>query len=166
MSEAFLGEVRMFAFDYAPTGWAACDGQLLGVAQNQALFSLLGVTFGGNGQTTFGLPDLRGRVAVHAAAPYQTGQQGGETAHVLVGPEMPFPHTHAAQATSGPAASNVPQGAVLANVGLNAYAPQNPPQPIAPDSIGSIGGQPHENMAPYQTVQFCIALVGLYPPRN
>lgn len=167
MVEPFLGEVRVFAFDYAPKGWAACDGAVQAISQNQALFALLGTSFGGDGRTTFGLPDLRGRVGVHTdGGGFFIGNKGGEAAHTLVAAEMPAPHTHVAQGTSAQATANVATGLVLANVPTaNAYAKPNPPQPIGAGTVSSIGGAAHENMSPYLAVNFCIALTGIFPPR-
>lgn len=166
MAEPFIGEVRTFAFDFAPKGWAACDGALLQIAQSQALFSLLGTAFGGDGRLTFGLPDLRGRVAVHTDPPYTIGVKGGEAAHTLTGAEMPAPHNHTAQGTSATATGNAPAGMVLANVPTaNAYAKPNPAQAIATGTISTTGGAAHDNMSPYLAVNFCIALLGIFPPR-
>jgi microcystin-dependent protein len=166
MSEPFLGELKLISFNYAPKGWAACDGQFMAINQNQALFALLGTQFGGNGQTTFALPDLRGRIAVHAAGKYTMGQAAGEVQHTLTGQEMPAPgHNHVSNGTSNTGTSYLPQGQVFANVGLNAYGQSNPPQPVA-SGINSVGGQPHPNMSPYQVLFFCIALQGIFPSQN
>lgn len=168
MVDPYIGEVRMLAFDFAPKGWAYCDGALMSIAQAQPLFSLLGVSFGGDGRTTFGLPDLRGRVAVHTdGGAFYMGNKGGEAAHTLVNNEMPGPgHSHTGQGTSASATSNLAANMVFGNVPTaNAYAKANPPQGIASGTITSTGGAAHENMSPFLAVSFCIALVGIFPPR-
>lgn len=154
MSEPFLAEIRAFAFGFAPRGWAPCEGQLLPINQHQALFSLLGTTYGGNGQTTFALPDLRGRTAVGVGSNVAPGAQGGEEAHTLTRDETAHSHVAAAPATT----SN-PQGAMPAIGG--AYADSRD------DGIGAGGaGQPHENRAPYLATTWAIALEGIFPGRN
>jgi microcystin-dependent protein len=180
MSEAFLGEVRMFGGNFAPKGWALCNGQIISIQQNSALFSLLGTTFGGNGVSTFALPDLRGRLPLHAGqglglSAYVIGQNGGSENVTLNSNQMPA-HTHTAQATvnaSARADASSPSGAVPADTGgTSIYA-------AAPDGattmnagmittvIGAAGGnQPHPNLQPFLVVNFIIALQGIYPARN
>jgi microcystin-dependent protein len=171
MSEPFMGEIRIVSFNFAPQGWAMCNGQFLPINQNQALFSLLGTTFGGNGQTTFALPDLRGRIPMHTGNSHSQGEKAGQEAHALTISEMPA-HNHflSASLTNGdsvnPAFSGVgrvlarspgnPYGTNLANLGtLNA------------GTISAVGGsQPHTNMMPYLALTFCIALQGLFPSQN
>jgi microcystin-dependent protein len=165
MAEPFIGEVKIVGFNFAPRGWAFCNGQLLPIAQNQALFSLLGTMYGGNGQTTFALPDLRGRVPIHMGNGFTQGQSGGEENHALTINELPI-HTHLPQGDSGSANAGTPVGntwaaqdaapyASTANVAMNAT------------TIGTAGGsQPHSNLSPYLTLNFCIALVGIFPSRN
>jgi microcystin-dependent protein len=154
MSEPFLAEIRAFAFGFVPRGWAPCEGQLLPIAQNSALFSLLGTTYGGDGVTSFGLPDLQGRTAVGVGPTVSQGARGGEEAHTLTGAEAAHSHLAAATATT----SN-PQGAIPAIGG--AYANSRD------DGIGAGGGgQPHENRAPYLAITWAIALEGIYPGRN
>jgi microcystin-dependent protein len=166
MSEPFIGELRIMSFNYAPKGWAACDGALLQINQNQALFSLFGTAYGGDGRTTFGLPNLQNRIAVHNdQQQFSAGQVGGEAAHTLTGQEMPAPHTHTAQGTSDAATSTSASGNVLANATANMYA-KNPSQPLAPGSLSPTGGAPHDNMSPYLAVNVCVALVGIFPSRN
>jgi|SRR5215510_11903932 len=167
MSEAFLGEIRMVGFNFPPTGWAFCNGQIMSISQNQALFSLLGTTYGGNGIQTFGLPNLQGRAPVHAANEVQLGQAGGEENHTLNSNEVAA-HTHTAfGTTSGPAAGN-PSG----NLWATLTATQNPygqtaNARMAPAAIGSTGGgQPHENRSPYLVLNFVICLVGIFPSRS
>ncbi len=155
MSEPFLAEIRVFPFGYAPRGWARCEGQLLPINQNQALFSLLGTTYGGNGTTTFALPDLRGRTAVGPGAQVGLGEVGGEEAHTLT----PAEAAHG-WGVSAPATTARPTGALPANGG--AYA-----SPADGPSVGPVGGgQPHENRAPFLAINFCIALQGIFPSRN
>ncbi len=164
MADPFLSEIRLMSFAYAPPGWALCNGQLLPINQNQALFSLLGTTYGGNGQTNFALPDLRSRVPIHVGSGHVLGQTGGEQAHTLIPAELPT-HTHVlgAVTTDGTLAS--PSGAMLARA-----APANPyrdPSSLAvlhPASLATTGGsQAHLNMQPFLTISFCIALVGIFP---
>ncbi len=177
----FIGEIVMYSFIFAPKGWALCNGQQLPINQNQAMFSILGTTYGGNGQTTFALPDLRGRVAMHMGAGFTLGQAGGQEFHTVTQSEMPA-HLHVLNAnTTAPgatAAASVPgntkvlapatgslQGGQTANVSL--YGPPNSLVGMAPASVSNIGGsQPHENRQPFQVVSFCIALVGIFPSRN
>ena len=171
MSEPFLGEIRLVPYNFAPRGWARCDGQLLSIAQNTALFSLLGTTYGGNGQTTFALPDLRGRAALHngqgpGLSNYAEGQVGGEEYHTLTQPEMPA-HNHTVQAAMT-GNSNTPLNSVLANVRKNKYAadPDNN-TPMDPNMISPTGGsQAHNNLQPYLVLEYIIALEGIFPSRN
>lgn len=165
MSEPFLGEVRMFSFDYAPRGWAQCDGQTLSITQNQALFALLGTTFGGNGTTTFCLPDLRGRTPVHVGSGISRGQAGGETFHTLTESEMP-PHTHIPQATNAAADQRTPTGNIWGNDSVQPYIHGVPSGAMLPAVQPTGNGQPHENRQPYSVVNFCIALSGIFPTRN
>ena len=167
MSEPFLGEIKIISWNYAPKGWAFCNGQFLPINQNQALFALLGTTYGGNGQTTFALPDFRGRAPIHVGAGFIQGQKGGETAHTLTVSEMPQ-HTHVAQAYSQNGDSVVPTGNTLGTVN-NLYAPFGGGGVVSlpPGTIGNVGGsQPHLNMQPYLALNFIIALIGIFPSRN
>jgi microcystin-dependent protein len=168
MADQFVGEVKLFAIGYAPRGWAFCDGQLMSISQNPQLFSLLQVYYGGDGRTTFALPDLRGKVAVHTSggAPFNLGNFGGETTHTLAGSEMPVSHNHTIQGSQDVGVSNTATGMVLANASLNVYAPPSPAQQIVSSTIADLAaGQPHENMSPFQSLSFCIALQGIYPSR-
>lgn len=169
MSEPYLAEIRMTGFSFAPRGWALCNGQLLPINQNQALFSILGTTYGGNGQTTFALPDLRGRVPIHMDASFNLGQQGGEASHTLIGSEMPV-HTHSLGISTAVSHQADPAGRLLGNVeagALNYYAPQDGTATLAPNTVGNSGGsQPHENMQPYLAINFIIALQGIFPSQN
>lgn len=164
MADPYLGEIQTFAFDFAPRNWAACEGQLLPIAQNQALFALLGTTFGGDGITTFALPDLRGRIPMHVGPGYSLGQVGGEIAHALTVAEMPA-HGHV-PAAAGAATAAVPTGAVWANSGKPAYGSGTTTAMNAASVSTSGGSQPHLNMAPSLTITFAIALTGIFPSVN
>lgn len=165
MSEPFIGEVKLFGFNYAPKGWALCNGQLLPINQNQALFSLLGTTYGGNGVNTFALPDLRGRTPVHVGNGVMLGESAGEEAHTLTSTEMPM-HTHTLSASSADDNKTTATGNVWGKSTNNPYAPDSNTT-LAATAIGAAGqSQPHENRQPYLTLNFCIALVGIYPSRN
>ena len=164
----YVGEIQVMAFTFPPQGWALCNGQLLQIAQNQALFSLLGTMYGGNGQTTFGLPDLRGCVPISFSASITLGQKGGEPAHTLTMSEMAG-HPHLLQATPTPASTNVPGPTlVLAqSTASQLYSAGANATPMAANATGMTGGsQPHENMQPYTTLIICIALQGTFPSRN
>ena len=165
MADPFLGEVKMVAFNFAPKGWATCNGQLLPINQNQALFSLFGTMYGGNGQTTFALPDLRGRVPIHMGSGFTQGQSGGEQAHTVTAAELPT-HTHVAQGTTSNSDSDVPTGKLL-GAANNVYTPAANLTPLQPATITNVGGsQPHANMQPYLTLTFCVALQGIFPAQN
>ncbi|HEV7886788.1 MAG TPA: tail fiber protein [Acidimicrobiales bacterium] len=167
MGEPFMGEIRLMAFNFPPKGWAFCNGQFLPIDQNQALFSLLGTTFGGNGQTTFALPDLRGRWPFHLGQGLTLGQAGGEASHTLSLAEMPT-HNHfvVGDKTSGNAIPNATSR--LANSkGQQLWGPPNNIVPMAPPSLATTGGsQAHENRPPYLAISFCIALQGIFPSKN
>lgn len=166
MSEPFIGEIRMFSINFAPKNWAQCNGQVLPINQNQTLFSLLGTTYGGNGVTTFALPDLRGRVPVHFTNTQLLGSVGGEQSHTLTEAEMPV-HIHGLTGTASAAETKIATDAYLAAVD-NAYtAAAGNLTAMASSEVGQAGGsQPHDNMQPYLTLIFCIALQGIYPNRN
>ena len=172
MSEPFLGEIKIFSFVFAPKGWAQCNGQFLPINQNQGLFSLLGTTYGGNGQTTFALPDLRGKAPNHFGNSFTLGEQGGEMAHTLTMSEMPtHTHTLSAQMAVGGGAINATQGAPTgnfwANDGKAHYSTSPPNAAMAAGAVANVGGsQPHLNMQPYLVLNFCIALQGIFPSRN
>jgi microcystin-dependent protein len=167
MAEPFLGEIRIMSFNFAPQGWAMCNGQQLPINQNQALFSLLGTTYGGNGQTTFALPDLRGRTPIHTGGEIGAirGQAGGETAHTIKMSEMPA-HIHFLNSASDNSDTPIPASNLLgAASGL--YGPPNSLTTILPTTVTNFGGsQPHMNMQPFLALTFCIALVGIFPSQN
>ena len=172
MSTPFMSEIQIYAFNFAPKGWAQCNGQLLPINQNQALFSLLGTTYGGNGQTTFALPDLRGRVAIsQKGSIFPLGQQGGEASHAVTVGEMPF-HSHAMRATSNAADASRPGGNLLAVAEAAAYESLATPVSLSSGGggaqvVGNTGGsQPHENRQPFLALNFCIALQGIFPSQN
>lgn len=170
MAEPFLAEIRMVSFNFAPKGWAFCNGQLLPINQNQALFSLLGTTYGGDGRTTFALPDLRGRSPIHRGAGFNEGEIGGEAAHTLSISEMAT-HVHALNGiTTNTGNVNTPANAFLANSApAEMYSSGGNAQFVAlsPSTITNTGGsQPHQNMQPYLVIGFCIALQGIFPSPN
>jgi microcystin-dependent protein len=165
MGEPFLAEIRVVAFNFAPRGWAFCNGQTLPINQNQALFSLLGTTYGGNGVTTFALPNFQGRVPVHFGNGISLGQAAGEENHTLTIAEMPS-HTHIASASSNPADAASPTNNVSAKSVQPAYA-ATPNAPLHPSSVAAAGsGHPHLNMSPFLVLNFVIALQGIFPSRN
>ena len=172
VSEPFVGEIRMFGFNFPPQGWAFCDGQLLSISQNAALFSLLGTIYGGDGVSNFALPDLRSRVPVslgqgEGLSSYAEGQAGG-TETVTLGPAQMPAHTHAVSASSSPAASERPAGRVLARSPDHSYIPEPDTDTVMnAKMIGEAGNsQPHENIQPYLVLNFCIALQGVFPARE
>lgn len=165
MAEPFLSEIRLFSFNFPPKGWAFCNGQLLPINQNQALFSLLGTTYGGNGQTNFALPDLRGRCAMHEGSGFTLGQQGGTESVTLTQQQMPT-HLHFMQAAAKDGDVNIAAGNLLANFN-NGYRGASNLVPLLAGTISNVGGsQPHSNMAPYIVINFCIALQGIFPSPN
>ena len=173
MSEPFLAEIRIVGFNFAPRGWAFCDGQILPINQNQSLYSLFGTTYGGDGRTSFALPDLRGRVPIHVGqsnggANHSLGQKSGEETHTLAANEIsPTTHSHDLQAAAVPADAADPDGNVLAGTEAELYAQPGALVEMSPNAVGSFGGgQAHENMQPYLALNFAIALRGLFPSRN
>ncbi len=170
MANPYVGEIRLMSFVFAPRGWAQCNGQLLPINQNQALFSILGTTYGGNGTTNFALPDLRGRVPLHFGSGISQGQRAGSESVTLTASQMPQ-HVHALQSSTDFANASVPGGALPAakpRGGIDVYVPAGSPAvPLNPAAVANTGSnQPHENRQPFQTVNFCIALTGIFPPRN
>ncbi len=165
MAEPFLSEIRIMSFVFAPKGWALCDGQLLPINQNQALFSLLGTTFGGDGRVNFALPDLRSRVPIHVGSGHTLGERGGEQAHTLSISELPT-HVHTAQATTSDGGVPVATNALLAKAN-NVYNSASALTALNSTTVGNIGGsQAHLNMMPFLTLSFCIALQGIFPSPN
>jgi len=165
MAEPFLSEIRIMSFVFAPKGWALCNGQLLPINQNQALFSLLGTTFGGDGRVNFALPDNRARTPIHVGGGHTLGERGGEPAHTLSISEIPT-HTHVLQGSAANATGPAPTNAVLAGAS-NVYAPSTNLATLHPGSVTNIGGsQAHLNLQPFLTLSFCIALQGIFPSQN
>jgi microcystin-dependent protein len=164
MAEPFLSEIRIMSFVFAPKGWALCNGQLLPINQNQALFSLLGTTFGGDGEVNFALPDLRARTPIHVGSGHTLGERGGAQAHTLSISEMPT-HTHIANASSAVGNAFIPTNNLLAKVeGVDAYSTPTSLVAMSASSVTNAGGsQAHLNMQPFLTLSFCIALQGIFP---
>ncbi len=172
MSEPFVGEIRMFAGNFAPRGWAFCDGQLLAVSQNDALFSLLGTIYGGDGRTTFGLPDVRGRIPIHAGigpglSARRLGTKGGAENVTLTTNQLPS-HSHTLTASSAAADSTTASGKVLAKVtGASLYRATGGQQSMNASAITDTGGsRSHSNLMPFLCVHYIIALFGIYPSRS
>jgi microcystin-dependent protein len=168
MAEPFLGEIRMYGFNFPPSGWATCDGQLMGIAQNQALYSLLGTIYGGNGSTNFALPDLRGRTMLHRSASRTQGQMSGLENTQLGTANLPA-HSHALQATTAGATVNTAQGNALgtSETGFPNYSDLSTAATMNTASLATAGsGTAHSNMQPSLVINFCIALTGIYPTRN
>ena len=165
MGTPYLSEIRIMSFNFPPKGWALCNGQLMPINQNQALFSLLGTTYGGNGQQTFALPDLRSRVPLHMGSGFTLGQVGGQESHTLVSAEM-AQHAHNVIGSSNTADQSNPSGKFWAVPGANTYATSASGGMAATLLTPTGGSQPHENMSPFLTLSFCIALQGIFPSRN
>jgi microcystin-dependent protein len=172
MSDPFVAEIRLFPFNFAPKGWAFCNGQLLPIAQNTALFSLLGTNYGGDGRTTFGLPNLQGASPVASGqgpglSQRYLGELGGSASVTLISTEMPY-HTHLVQASTQEAGARSPSGELFAaEVGVASYATPGAGALLAGQAVGVAGGsQPHNNRPPYLALNFCIALQGVFPPRS
>lgn len=176
MSQPFIGEIRMFGFSRTPNGWQRCDGTLLAISENDALFSLIGTTYGGDGQTTFGVPDLRGRLPIHQGqgsglSNYTIGQKAGSEQVTVLSTQMPA-HTHTLVASTGAASTVTPGASLLPGSvsGESFYVTDitgATPLPMSPQSTSTAGGsQPHENCMPTLTVQYCIAIYGIYPSRS
>lgn len=168
MSNSFIGEIKLFGGNFAPRGFANCDGQLVSIAQNTALFALLGTTYGGDGQTTFGLPDMRGRIPIHQGNTNPIGAVGGNESVTLLTTQIP-PHTHDLRAGAGGTKTSSPTNAFFASGGSQHYASNR----VAPltgalqqGMTSSSSAQPHDNMMPFATVTFIIALEGIFPSRN
>jgi microcystin-dependent protein len=167
MAEPFLSEIRIMSFGFPPKGWALCDGQLLPINQNQALFSLLGTTYGGDGRVNFGLPDLRSRVPIHTGSGHTLGERGGEQAHTLSISEIPT-HTHVLNGTSNAGTLVIAAGNLLGTTASQLYqAPDSNLVAMSPASIATVGGsQAHLNMQPFLVLNFSIALQGIFPSQT
>ena len=172
MADPFVAEIRIFPFNFAPRGWAWCDGQLLPLSQNTALFSLLGTTYGGNGKSNFALPDLQGRAPMHPGqgpglSLHDLGETGGSDTVTLLESEIPA-HSHAATASQADGIERLPNDQLLATgIGIGQYAAPGAPTTLNPQALAPAGGdQPHNNLQPYLTFYFCIALQGVFPPRG
>jgi microcystin-dependent protein len=168
MAEPFLAEIRLMSFGFPPKGWALCDGQLLPINQNQALFSLLGTTYGGDGRVNFGLPNLQGRVPIHTGSGHTLGERGGEQGHILSINEIPT-HTHVLKASPADANTPDPRNDLLARTRNEIYAPPSPTNntTMASGAVANAGGsQAHLNMQPFLVLNFCIALQGIFPSQN
>jgi microcystin-dependent protein len=176
MADPFVAEIRIFPFNFPPTGWAFCNGQLLPLSQNTALFSLLGTTYGGDGKSTFALPDMQGNAPMHPGqgpglSLHDLGEIGGSQFVTLLQSEIPA-HSHSVIAQVPPADTNLPGGNVLARASVGGVNPYQPPAgatlvAMSPNALTPAGGgQPHNNLMPYLTLNFCIALQGVFPPRT
>lgn len=166
MAQPYVGEIRMFGGNFAPAGWSFCSGQLLAIAENETLFNLIGTTYGGDGQTTFGLPDLRGRLPMHMGPGFPLAQTGGAETVTLTVNEIPT-HLHPALAQSGAGSQPSPAGGVWAASSLNQYSQNLPNTPMSLNAIGATGGtQPHSNFQPYLCVNFIISLFGIFPSQT
>jgi microcystin-dependent protein len=168
MAEPFLSEIRIMSFGFAPKGWALCNGQLLPINQNQALFSLLGTTYGGDGRVNFGLPNLQGRAPIHMGSGHTLGELGGEQAHTITISELPT-HIHMVNATSIAATTNTPDTNLLTaqSTASALYGAPSNLVAMAPNAIGNTGGsQAHLNMQPFLVLTFCIALQGVFPSQT
>lgn len=171
MSDPYVGEVRLFAGNFAPLGWAFCQGQLMPISENETLFNLIGTTYGGDGQQTFALPDLRGRVPVHQGqglglTPRQMGEMAGVESVALSTVQMPA-HSHALRASTAAASVTTPAGALLGATSVNSYDNASAGTPMAAAAITGAGGsQPHDNMAPTLALNYIISLFGIYPTQS
>jgi microcystin-dependent protein len=164
MAQPYVGELRLFAGNFAPAGWMFCDGQVLPISENETLFALIGTNYGGDGQETFALPDLRGRVPVHQGSGYVLAQSGGTETVTLTTGQVPA-HSHALRASTATGTHSAPGNALLAATGtVNSYGSGNPDQAMAVGALAPAGGsQPHDNMAPFLAVSYIISLYGIFP---
>ena len=163
MAQPYVGEIRMFAGNFAPAGWMFCEGQLLPISENETLFQLIGTTYGGDGQSTFALPDLRGRIPIHQGNGFILAETGGAEEITLTAQQIPA-HGHPMLGSADPANSRPAQGGVFGRTGAEAYASEFTAQAIAPQTVGPVGGsQPHTNFQPYLCVDFIISLFGIFP---
>lgn len=164
MAQPYVGEIRMFAGNFAPAGWMLCEGQIVPISENETLFQLIGTTYGGDGESTFALPDLRGRIPVHQGNGLILAESGGSETVTLTVQQIPS-HTHPLLASSAQAGSSDPLNNTLAtSTSTNIYGPPAPTTPLNPQSMGATGGsQPHENLQPYLCINFIISLFGIFP---
>jgi microcystin-dependent protein len=166
MSSPFIGEIRMFAGNFAPVGWAFCDGTLMAISQNDALFNLIGTTYGGDGQTTFALPNLQSSVPVHVGPGFALGQTGGAETVTLTTSQIPA-HSHVPLANSAPGTQAGPSGGAWAESTLDQFSSSSPSVNMSPAALGSSGGsQPHDNMAPFLVINFILSLFGIFPSQT
>jgi len=168
MSSPFIGEIRMFGGNFAPAGWAFCNGALMPISENDALFNLIGTTYGGDGQSTFALPNLQSRIPIHAGPGFVLAQTGGTETVTLITNQIPA-HSHAAQANSAPGTQTGPGNGLWASTSpsLNQYSTNAPTLNMDPAAIGQAGGsQPHDNMAPFLAVNFILSLFGIFPSQT
>ncbi|MBP7864538.1 MAG: phage tail protein [Acidobacteria bacterium] len=167
MADPFIGEIKPFAFDWAPRYWSTCSGQVLLISQNTALFSLLGTTYGGNGQTTFSLPDLRGRVPIHFSGTYTQGAAGGTETVTLTAGQIPQ-HSHSLRGSNTQGVTNSPAGNAWGGIDVSnpVYTAAANPVAMAAGALGAAGGNAHGNVQPSLVLNFCIALTGIFPSRN
>jgi microcystin-dependent protein len=163
MAQPYVGEIRMFAGNFPPSGWMFCDGQLVAISEEETLFNLIGTTYGGDGQTTFALPDLRGRIPLHIGTGFVLGQNGGVETVTLTVPQIPA-HSHPMQASTDIPTATSPMGNVTGEAASKIYRLGNPTVVLHPNSVSSTGGsQPHNNFQPYLCVDFIISLFGIFP---
>lgn len=169
MGQPYIGEIRMFAGNFNPAGWAFCEGQLLPISENEVLFNLIGTTYGGDGQSTFALPDLRGRLPLHQGSGFVISQKQGVETVTLTTSTVPA-HSHTLLATGNAATSATPTGNVLATTAaatITPYGTDNPSGPLSSQALSTVGGnQPHDNMQPFLCVSFIISLFGIFPSQN
>lgn len=166
MSQPFVGEIRMFAGNFAPVGWAFCNGALIPISENETLFNLIGTTYGGDGQNTFALPNLQSRVPIHVGPGFALGQAAGTESVTLTVSQIPA-HSHVPQGSSATGDQTSPAGAVWANSTSNLFVPAPPAIGMDPAAIGSAGGsQPHDNMIPFLVINFIISLFGIFPSQS
>ncbi|BDI33581.1 tail Collar domain-containing protein [Capsulimonas corticalis] len=165
MSEPYIGEIRLVGFSFAPVGWAFCDGSLQSIAENTTLFQIIGTTYGGDGQNTFALPNLQGRVPIHQGNGFVIGQIAGSETVTLTSQQLPS-HKHALAASTGAATSTSPANANLAASGIDVYISPTSPVSTTTSSTAAGGGQPHENMMPFTCINYIIALFGVFPSQN
>src|SRR5947209_13606717 len=169
MAQPYVGEIRMFAGNFAPAGWMFCEGQLLPISENETLFNLIGTTYGGDGQSTFALPDLRGRIPMHFGNGFTLAETGGVETVTLMVAQMPA-HSHPYVGTSNTALVNPPQNALLATLpgaNITAYLTDPPVLPFNPSAVGPAGGsQPHDNFQPYLCINFILSLFGIFPSQT